>query len=112
VDGPDFIALMEGRHPRPGRWLRREGAVVALYGRSPQALRALKENWWTDEIHTATLCALAVWREELDNIARDPRGEIVFQNQLAEYAEALCREGGGVTKTWKPGAPPVEWAAG
>jgi hypothetical protein len=26
VDGPDFIALMEGRHPRHGRWLRGEGA--------------------------------------------------------------------------------------
>jgi conjugative relaxase-like TrwC/TraI family protein len=26
VDGRDFIALMEGRHPRSGRWLRREGA--------------------------------------------------------------------------------------
>jgi conjugative relaxase-like TrwC/TraI family protein len=26
VDGPDFIALMEGRHPETGRWLRRAGA--------------------------------------------------------------------------------------
>jgi conjugative relaxase-like TrwC/TraI family protein len=26
VDGPDFIALMEGRHPRSGRWLRQAGA--------------------------------------------------------------------------------------
>ena len=26
VDGPDFIALMEGRHPRGGGWLRRAGA--------------------------------------------------------------------------------------
>ena len=26
VDGPDFIALMEGRHPRDGRWLRQAGA--------------------------------------------------------------------------------------
>jgi conjugative relaxase-like TrwC/TraI family protein len=26
VDGHDFIALMEGRHPGTGRWLRREGA--------------------------------------------------------------------------------------
>jgi conjugative relaxase-like TrwC/TraI family protein len=25
VDGPDFIALMEGRHPRDGGWLRRGG---------------------------------------------------------------------------------------
>jgi conjugative relaxase-like TrwC/TraI family protein len=26
VQGRDFIALMEGRHPRSGAWLRREGA--------------------------------------------------------------------------------------
>src|SRR5271155_4271329 len=26
VDGQDFIALMEGRHPRTGGWLRPEGA--------------------------------------------------------------------------------------
>ena len=26
IEGRDFIALMEGRHPRSGRWLRREGA--------------------------------------------------------------------------------------
>jgi TrwC relaxase len=26
VDGADFIALMEGRHPGTGRWLRPEGA--------------------------------------------------------------------------------------
>ena len=26
VHGPDFIALMEGKHPRDGRWLRRAGA--------------------------------------------------------------------------------------
>ena len=26
VNGPDFIALMEGRHPTSGRWLRRAGA--------------------------------------------------------------------------------------
>ncbi len=26
IDGPDFIALMEGRHPRDGGWLRQAGA--------------------------------------------------------------------------------------
>src|ERR1700680_4488422 len=26
VEGPEFIALMEGRHPRTGGWLRPEGA--------------------------------------------------------------------------------------
>jgi conjugative relaxase-like TrwC/TraI family protein len=27
IEGPDFIALMEGRHPRSGAWLRRAGAT-------------------------------------------------------------------------------------
>jgi conjugative relaxase-like TrwC/TraI family protein len=26
IEGTDFVALMEGKHPRTGRWLRREGA--------------------------------------------------------------------------------------
>jgi conjugative relaxase-like TrwC/TraI family protein len=26
VDGPDFVTLMDGRHPQTGRWLRPEGA--------------------------------------------------------------------------------------
>jgi hypothetical protein len=92
---------------------RREmwGAIVALHGRYPRALGALKENWWADEIHTETLCALAVWRAEIDDAGVDPREEIAFQTQLAVYAHTLRQEGGGVTKTWKPGAPPAEWAA-
>jgi conjugative relaxase-like TrwC/TraI family protein len=32
VDGPDFIALMEGRHPRNGGWLRAAGATGARGG--------------------------------------------------------------------------------
>jgi hypothetical protein len=83
------------------------GAIVALHGRYPRALGALKENWWTDEIHTETLSALAVWRAEIDDTSVDPRDEIAFQTQLAAYAETLRREGGGVTKIWKPGLPPA-----
>jgi len=85
------------------------GAVVALHGRYPKALQALNENWWTDESQTETLCALAVWRAELDDTGQDPREELAFQNQLADYAQILQRQGGGVTKAWKPGAPPTEW---
>src|ERR1017187_3009517 len=33
VDGADFIALMEGRHPGSGLWLRRAGADGARGGR-------------------------------------------------------------------------------
>jgi hypothetical protein len=86
------------------------GAVVALRGRYPTQLQALKEKWWKDESQTETLCALAVWRAELDDAGQDPRDELAFQNQLADYAQVLRQQGGGVTKAWKPGAPPAEWA--
>lgn len=86
------------------------GQIVALHGRYPRTLSYLKDEWWTDEAHTETLCALAVWRSELDDGGVDPREELAFHAQLADYAQALRQEGGGVTKAWKPGAPPEGWA--
>jgi hypothetical protein len=86
--------------------------IVALHGRYPRALAALKDEWWTDEEHTETLCALAVWRSELDDAGQDPREELAFHTQLAGHAHTLRQEGGGVTKTWKPGTPPEGWAGG
>jgi len=93
------------------QWRRQMwGQVVALHGRYPTQLEALKEKWWTDEFTTETLCALAVWRAELDDAGADPRDELAFKNQLVDYAQLLRQQGGGVTKTWKPGATPPEWA--
>ena len=86
------------------------GAVVALHGRYSTQLEALKDKWWTDESQTETLCALAVWRAELDDTGQDLRDELAFQNQLADYAQLLRQLGGCVTKAWKPDAPPAEWA--
>jgi hypothetical protein len=86
------------------------GVIVALHGRYPRALGALKDEWWTDESHTETLCALAVWRGEIDDSGQDPREELAFQAQLADYSHILRLEGGGVTRAWKAGAPPYEWA--
>ncbi|MGA9315529.1 MAG: hypothetical protein WBV77_12995, partial [Solirubrobacteraceae bacterium] len=86
------------------------GAIVALHGRYPVQLGTLKDKWWTDESTTETLCALAVWRAELDDTGQDPRDELAFQNQLADYSQVLRQQGGGVTKAWKPGATPPEWA--
>ncbi len=85
------------------------GAIVALHGRYPRHLQDLKDGWWNDEAHTETLCALAVWRAEIDDTGQDPREELVFQAQLADYAHTLRQQGGGVTNTWQPGAPPQEW---
>jgi hypothetical protein len=86
------------------------GAIVALHGRYPRHLQNLKDEWWTDEAHTETLCALATWRAEIDDAAEDPREELAFQHQLTGYAQTLREQGGGVTKTWRPGAPPDAWA--
>ena len=85
------------------------GAIVALRGRYPRMLDSLKDGWWEDEVHTEILCALAVWREEIDDAGENPREELAFHRQLADYAQTLRQLGGSVTQTWKPGAPPAEW---
>jgi len=86
------------------------GEIVALHGRYPTALGHLNDEWWNEDTHTEMLCALAVWRSELDDTGIDPREELYFHSQLSAYSETLRQQGGGVTKTWKPGAPPAEWA--
>jgi Transposase, Mutator family len=58
------------------------------------------------------ICALAMWRTEIDDTGQDPREELAFQNQLTDYADLLRQQSGSVTKEWKPGAPPAEWAMG
>jgi hypothetical protein len=90
---------------------RREmwGAVVALHGRYPRHLQDVKTGWWEDESQAETLCALAVWRAEIDDAGQDPREELAFHHQLADYAHTLRQQGGGVEKHWQPGPPPPEW---
>lgn len=113
--------LIAHKHNGRARWLQPYGGdpdwqaemwgqIVALHGRYPRLLEALKDQWWTDEAHTETLCALATWRSEIDDTGADPREELAFQTQLADYAHTLRQEGGGVTKTWKPGGQPDDWA--
>jgi hypothetical protein len=86
------------------------GSIVALHGRYPKALEHLKEGWWEDAAHVETLCALVVWRDWIDQEADDPRYELGFQAQLADYGRELRQEGGGVTRAWSPGAAPDDWA--
>jgi len=85
------------------------GQIVALHGRYPRALAALQDQWWTDSQQTDTLCAFACWRARIDESGTDPREELAFQVQLSEFSHLLRRDGGGVAKAWKPGAPPDEW---
>ena len=87
------------------------GAIVALHGRYPEQLKALKDKWWASEYETEMLCALAVWRGELDEGPHDPREEIAFHHQISDYGRTLSQQGGGVTKAWKPGGIPPEWAS-
>jgi hypothetical protein len=92
-------------------WRRRMwGAIVALYGRYPDELKGLKQGWWKDTSQVETLCALVVWRDTLDDAGSDPRQELDFQLNVAEFGRRLSQQGGGVTKQWTPGAPPDEWA--
>lgn len=94
----------------PGWRQQMWGAIVALRGRYPAHLEPLQDKWWTDESTTETLGALTVWRAELDETRKDPRDEIAFQTQLNDYAQHLRQNTAGVTKTWKPGPTPPEWA--
>lgn len=87
------------------------GAIVALHGRYPRHLDALKDGWWSDDSDTEGLCALAWWRAEIDDGGENPREELAFRRELSDYAQTLRQQGGGVSKAWRPGAPPPEWAA-
>ncbi len=62
VEGADFIALMEGRHPGSGRWLRPEGAgggrgggidVTFSAPKSVSAVWALGDAWQREQIEQA-----------------------------------------------------------
>jgi conjugative relaxase-like TrwC/TraI family protein len=62
VDGADFIALMEGRHPGSGAWLRRAGADSSRGGgidvtfsapKSVSAVWALGDPWQREQIEAA-----------------------------------------------------------
>jgi hypothetical protein len=85
------------------------GQIVALHGRYPKALAWLQEGWWADAELLEPLCALAVWRAEVDDTGVDSREELALHLQLREFSQMLRQAGGGVTKAWKPGALPDEW---
>ncbi len=62
VDGADFIALMEGRHPGTGAWLRRAGADGSRGGgidvtfsapKSVSVVWALGDPWQREQIEAA-----------------------------------------------------------
>ncbi len=87
------------------------GAIVALHGRYPEELSALKDGWWERSSQFESLAALAVWRQEIDDHGQDPREELAFQGQLSTLSEILQRQRGSVRDTWEPGFPPAGWGA-
>ena len=54
------------------------GSILTLHARYPRRLKNLKDGWWDDEVHLEILCALATWRNELDDDGEDPREELAF----------------------------------
>ena len=95
----------------PVWWREMWGSIVALHGRYPRHLEHLRDGWWEDEATAEALCALAVWRAEVDQHGRDPREELAFHHQLADIAHTLRQQGGGVESAWEPGPPPERWDA-
>lgn len=82
------------------------GSIAAMHARYPKQLRYLQDRWWEDEAETEKLCALTVWRHELDENGSDPRDELAFQTQLKDYARELHEEHRGLADTWNPDNAP------
>jgi hypothetical protein len=85
------------------------GDALALYNRYPSALANLPESWWCDTDLFEIVCAMAAWRLHIDCAGRDPRDELAFHHQLADFRYVLDHLPGGVTTRFKPGAVP-DWS--
>ncbi len=95
VDGRDFIAVMEGRHPGTGRWLRPEGAgggrgggidVTFSAPKSVSIVWALGDPWQREQIEAAHAAAVEsaveYLREAVPVVRRRYEGQVV--EELAE----------------------------
>ncbi|HMH46928.1 MAG TPA: MobF family relaxase [Solirubrobacteraceae bacterium] len=108
VDGPEFIALMEGRHPRTGAWLRPEGAGGGRGGgidltfsapKSVSAVWALGEAAQRRDIEAAHAAAvtqaIAHLTENVATVRRRYDGQVVEENAVdllaAEYRHTTAR---------------------
>ncbi len=108
VEGRDFIALMEGRHPRSGRWLRREGAgggrgggidVTFSAPKSVSAVWALGDESQRREVEAAHAAAvteaMAHLTETMPTVRRRYGGQVVEEPArevvAAEYRHTTAR---------------------
>jgi len=108
VEGADFISLMEGKHPRTGRWLRDAGSNGARGGgidltfsapKSVSAVWALGDETQRREIEAAHAAAvgetIAHLTENLPTIRRRSQGVISEERArdvvAAEYRHTTAR---------------------
>jgi len=82
------------------------GAIVALRGRYPEQLEALKDKWWTNESTVRDTRRTRRYGEQNSTKrAKTPATSSRSKTQLNDYAHLLSQKGGGVTKAWKPARP-------
>lgn len=108
VEGGDFIALMEGRHPGTGRWLRPEGAgggrgggidVTFSAPKSVSVVWALADPWQREQIEQAHARAVeqtvGYLREQVPVVRRRYSGQVVEEHArdviAAEYRHTTAR---------------------
>jgi conjugative relaxase-like TrwC/TraI family protein len=116
VDGEDFLALMEGRHPATGEWVRREGAgggrgggidVTFSAPKSVSVVWALTDPWQREGIEEAHARAversMAHLREQVPVVRRRYSGQVIEEQArdviAAEYRHTTAR---GVTASQAP----------
>ncbi len=108
VDGADFIALMEGRHPGTGRWLRPEGAgggrgggIDATFSapKSVSTVWALGDPWQREQIEQAHARAVEQTihhlRKQVPVVRRRYSGQVVEEHAkdviATEYRHTTAR---------------------
>jgi len=108
VEGADFIALMDGRHPGTGRWLRPEGAgggrgggidVTFSAPKSVSTAWALGDPWQREQIEAAHARAVEstvrYLREQVPVVRRRYNGQVVEEHAkdviAAEYRHTTAR---------------------
>jgi conjugative relaxase-like TrwC/TraI family protein len=108
VDGADFIALMEGRHPGTGGWLRPEGAgggrgggidVTLSAPKSVSTVWALGDPWQREQIENAHAQAVEQTihhlREQVPVVRRRYSGQVIEEHAkdviAIEYRHTTAR---------------------
>jgi hypothetical protein len=108
---PTQTSWLEPADPVDRRWWRSEmwGTVVALHARYPVEMADLEALWWQSTARVEQLGALGTWRLQIDRGCLDPREELAFHAQLADFQRVLEQTPGVGGAGFQPNAPPFEW---